>query len=200
MICRRILTRKGTESKAFNMVGLALLFGVLSATPARAQIKDVVVQVKGLACPFCVRGIEKHLKKVDGITSVKTDLKKGESRISLAPSAPLDVDKIKDAVTTGGFTAGEVRATVIGTLREKDGNITVQVSDSDVVFLLLESKTLQAKLHTNGQKTFLSKDTLVDLRKLIAAKRRVQITGTVHSHKDFPAGLSLEKWASLSDE
>lgn len=72
--------------------------------PAHAYIK-----VKGLACPFCVQGLEKHLKKLKAVEGVATDLKKGEVVVHLKAGQTVTEKELRQAVKKAGFTAGKIR-------------------------------------------------------------------------------------------
>jgi len=69
----------------------------------------VIIQVKGLACPFCAQGIEKHLKKLDAVEAVDTSLKKGEVVMHLKPCATVSEKEVRAAVKKAGFTVDRIR-------------------------------------------------------------------------------------------
>jgi len=69
----------------------------------------VFIEVKGLACPFCVQGLEKHLKKLDAVAGVRTSLKKGEAVLDLRSGRTVDEKELRQAVKKAGFTAGRIR-------------------------------------------------------------------------------------------
>jgi len=77
------------------------------AAPDEAP-RRVVVSVKGLACPFCVYGLEKHLRKLKGATRVEVDLGKGEATIDLEPDSTVTDDEIRNAVEKAGFTVDRI--------------------------------------------------------------------------------------------
>ncbi|MDA0350220.1 MAG: heavy-metal-associated domain-containing protein, partial [Verrucomicrobia bacterium] len=56
-----------------TMVLVSLLLGA----QARAEVSHVSIAVDGLGCPFCVYGIEKQLKHIDGVKKVDIELKTG---------------------------------------------------------------------------------------------------------------------------
>lgn len=90
---------------------LAVAVAALQALPAAADppAKTVVVKVKGMACPFCAYGLEKHLKGVGGVSDVEIDLAKSEVMLELKEgSAPGD-EQIRQAVREAGLTPGEIR-------------------------------------------------------------------------------------------
>lgn len=69
----------------------------------------VFIQVKGLSCPFCVQGLEKHLKKLDAVAAVSTSLKKGEAVLELKSGRAVEEKELRQAVKAAGFTAGQIR-------------------------------------------------------------------------------------------
>ncbi len=58
----------------------------------------------GLACPFCVYGIEKQLDKLDGIERMDTDIQHGRIALTMEEGASLNEQAVRDAVSRAGFT------------------------------------------------------------------------------------------------
>lgn len=83
---------------------LAILVFFLPATAASAAESQYVLQVDGLACPFCQYNIEKNVSKIDGILGVKANLKDGVVTIDVADGAVLPEAEIRKAITDAGFT------------------------------------------------------------------------------------------------
>ena len=96
---------------ASNLVlAAALIFGAAVGqgdTPTDSP-RRAVVTVKGLACPFCVYGLEKHLRKLPGAAAVRVDLGKGEATIDLAADSKVTEEQIRKAVKNAGFTADRI--------------------------------------------------------------------------------------------
>ncbi len=102
------------------IAALALLIiptSFLSAAPdsEKAPQEDgqlVTISVDGLSCPFCVYGLEKKLKKVSGVKTVKIELKKGLALVRLKAGQPIDPAKttmtFTEAVKKAGFTARKI--------------------------------------------------------------------------------------------
>lgn len=88
-----------------------LLMGMAHAVPAMAQNQGtkVLVKVEGLSCPFCAFGLEKKLRKLDGVQAVTIKVDQGVAEVTFAPGAVVDEDKIREAVIAGGFTPREIR-------------------------------------------------------------------------------------------
>ncbi len=60
--------------------------------------------VGGLSCPFCVYGVEKKLKNLEGVVDIKSELETGEFFVLVADGVSLAEEMIKEIVTSAGFT------------------------------------------------------------------------------------------------
>ena len=91
---------------------VALLITVALAPRAQAQNEienpDVTIAVDGLACPFCAYGLEKKLKKLEGVEALTVDMKEGQVQIKLKEGATVTEEQISEAVTDAGFTVTEI--------------------------------------------------------------------------------------------
>lgn len=86
---------------------------LLASSLALAQIHDLTIVVQGMSCPFCAFGIEKKLKKVEGIESVTISMKDGTATVKAKKGLSIDIDRVQTAVKESGFTPG--RITIIAT-------------------------------------------------------------------------------------
>jgi len=90
---------------------LLLITGVLLVAPlapANAQessTQSATIQVDGLSCPFCAYGLEKHLKKVNGVKGVEINMKSGKATVILKSGMQVDDAALTEAVKKAGFTA-----------------------------------------------------------------------------------------------
>ena len=82
---------------------LVLTTGLILSLSALASNQSVL-GVDGLACPFCAFGIEKHLKKVDGVTDVQVDIADSVVRVTLQEGKTLTEGQARQAVKEAGFT------------------------------------------------------------------------------------------------
>ncbi|HUP46656.1 MAG TPA: heavy-metal-associated domain-containing protein [Thermoanaerobaculia bacterium] len=87
---------------------LALLPLSLAANPG-PPTKQAVISVKGLACPFCVHGLKKHLARLEGAKKVEVSLKRGRAVVTFDARSKVTIKQIERAVRKAGFTPGEVR-------------------------------------------------------------------------------------------
>jgi len=69
-----------------------------------AQTARYTVGVDGMACPFCVYGLEKQIKRLDGVTEVETDLEQGKNFVWVADDGDLERAEVDEAVRNAGFT------------------------------------------------------------------------------------------------
>ncbi len=93
---------------------LALLATMALAPQARAQDDkrieepDVIIEVDGLACPFCAYGVEKRLKKIDGVAELSVLLKEGTVQLKLKEGATVSEERLQKAVADAGFEARSI--------------------------------------------------------------------------------------------
>lgn len=93
------------------IVGFLFTLSVADQVYAQKKIDnpDIVVGVDGLACPFCAYGLEKKVKKLDGVEAVYVDIDEGIADIKLKEGATLSEENIKKAVADAGFTVREIK-------------------------------------------------------------------------------------------
>lgn len=176
------------------LLGLMIaLIALAGAQPTQAQLEKTTVQVQGLACPFCVAGIEKQVKKVEGVIGITTSLKRGELALSFKPGSVFDLTSINRAIVRGGFTPGRAMVTAIGSVKENDGRFVLEVSGNPTSFWLVEDDTVDAKDNErDAPPKTLTQETATVLRKAVEEKRYVQIKGRVHADQDGPPRLAVE--------
>ena len=67
-----------------------------------------VVRVDGLACPFCAYGLEKKLKKLEGVASIEINIEEATVELTLQPEAEVTEEAIREKVKAAGFTPKEI--------------------------------------------------------------------------------------------
>ena len=55
----------------FGLMTMLLLSDSFFIHTTSAEIKSIAVTVNGLACPFCAYGIEKKIKRLNGVKEIK---------------------------------------------------------------------------------------------------------------------------------
>ena len=61
-----------------------------------------------MSCPFCAYGLEKRLRKIEGLDSLRIDLEGAMAILYLADGARVTDEVLRRAVRDAGFTAGEI--------------------------------------------------------------------------------------------
>jgi copper chaperone CopZ len=82
--------------------------GNYSLYATETQDQQVVVHIDGLSCPFCAFGVEKKLKKLEGLKDIKIKMNEGQALLTFEAGVKIDVEAIKEAVKESGFTAREI--------------------------------------------------------------------------------------------
>ena len=88
--------------KTFSLFITAFVLLWSSMTLAAGTQYDL--RVDGLSCPFCAYGIEKKLKKTEGVESVDIDLHRGLVIVKTREGVKLTEAQMKRLVKDAGFT------------------------------------------------------------------------------------------------
>lgn len=115
------------------------------ALPASAEIEQITVKVDGLACAFCVYGLEKSLKRVDGVGEVKVFLDEGRAELRPQADKPVDLAAIAPAIRQSGYTPREITLKATGKYQEWNGRPTLVV-DTSGTRLFLDGTDMVRKL------------------------------------------------------
>jgi len=90
------------------VVGLLLVAMAPSVSAQGNNARSATIQVDGLSCPFCAYGLEKHLKKVNGVEAVEINMKSGKATVNFKTGAQVDDAVLNEAVEKAGFTARSI--------------------------------------------------------------------------------------------
>lgn len=71
--------------------------------------KDILLKVDGLACAFCAWGLEKKLKKLEGVERVNISLNKGTVLIQFKEGVEVEEEVLKRIVKESGFKLREIK-------------------------------------------------------------------------------------------
>ena len=91
---------------------ISLLFLALSWTTASASAaggEKIVMEIKGMTCPFCAQGVKKQIRKLSGVQSVKVSSKKGQAVVITKPGARVSDAALRKAVIKAGFKPREIK-------------------------------------------------------------------------------------------
>jgi len=87
--------------KLITVLIIGFLFWSANVLAAEVHIQ---LGVDGMSCPFCVFGIEKQLKKIDGVEDVKSDLAEGKFWVRVSGADVLSEDAARLLLEDAGFT------------------------------------------------------------------------------------------------
>ncbi|MBI3325889.1 MAG: copper-binding protein [Nitrospinae bacterium] len=80
--------------------------------------------------------MSKALKRLDGVAKVKVNLEWGWAEVHLKKGVPLEVEKLRQAITDAGFTSSWIEVEATGEVVTRDGQVALQVTNPTLVLLL----------------------------------------------------------------
>ena len=99
----------------------AILATLVIVSSALAEFRHVSMGYSGEECSSCAASMTKSIQRLRGVSSVSVDAKKAVIVIELAAGNRVLLSEIRDAVKRVGFTPGEARVVVLGTIVEESG-------------------------------------------------------------------------------
>ena len=81
-----------------------MIVALIWSAAAFAEGTQYRMRVDGLACPYCAYGIEKNLKKIDGVEKIDVDLNNGLVTVNVAAGVTLTDSQMAKLFTDAGFT------------------------------------------------------------------------------------------------
>ena len=98
------------------------------AEPAVAKLGEVILEVNGVVCSICAKGLKKNLAKLDfqspvlnEKSGVKIDIRSGRLVMQRDPAKPIDFDGIRTALKKGGYELEKMYLHLAGSLESVDG-------------------------------------------------------------------------------
>ena len=110
-------------------LGILAFVSVFSTHGAMAQLIQVDQEVFGMDCAPCAYGLERGLKKMDGLEKIQVSLNKGKAYISLASENTLTLQQIQEEVKSNGFSARKAEVILQGELLLKGNAWQINVDD-----------------------------------------------------------------------
>ena len=117
---------------------------------ASAQIDEVRIVVKGLTCNLCAAGLERSLRKLDGVSGVRVTLEDETALVTLKPGAGFDADRFRAAVTDAGQETRLLELRLRGAVRQHDGVYGLEARPG---LLLAFARTSAARLEPYAGRT-----------------------------------------------
>ncbi|RYZ92214.1 MAG: heavy-metal-associated domain-containing protein [Proteobacteria bacterium] len=89
----------------------ATLIAALIFLPHFATAKPITVQVKGMVCAFCAQGIEKKLKALPDVNTVKVSLESKKVEIDTKLEKDISDDQLSKIITDAGYGVVKIERT-----------------------------------------------------------------------------------------
>lgn len=121
---------KTTNKTMVRMAAVVVALLMLGVSNAGADLIEVDQTIWGMDCAPCAYGMEKGLKKLDGVKQVKVSLNKGNAIIEFAAENKLTLADIRRVVRAGGFTPKAATVTISGTLQREGEELRLHVGDT----------------------------------------------------------------------
>lgn len=143
-------------------IKMMALIGILGIGTISGQIARVDQEVYGMDCAPCAYGLERGMKKMDGLQEVRVSLNDGKAYLGLAEKNDLTLRSIQEEVKKNGFSAKKAEVVLMGNATKEDG---------------------QWYIETDNERFAVSQDTSIELVQKLAVGRTT-LSGTVQDEDD----------------
>ncbi|MFI2743029.1 heavy-metal-associated domain-containing protein [Zhouia sp. PK063] len=127
-------------------LALLVLVMVIGTFSSNAQIQKVDQEVFGMDCAPCAYGLERGLKKMDGLQNVRVSLNDGKAYLELSENNGLSLKQIQKEVKKNGFSAKKAEVVIEGKLISNDDKIEIQTNTETYIVIKDASNGLNSKL------------------------------------------------------
>jgi copper chaperone CopZ len=97
---------------------LALASLLLGVEPLYAEYLKIELQVYGLDCELCARGVAASVQRLPGVKSVDVSLKKGLLEIVLERGNTFKMRDLRKRIRENGFRSLDATVTALGDFKE----------------------------------------------------------------------------------
>lgn len=70
---------------------------------------DIIIEVNGLACPYCAYGLEKNLKEIEGVENIEINIDEGIVLLAITEGKLVSETTIREKIKKAGFTSGSIK-------------------------------------------------------------------------------------------
>jgi copper chaperone CopZ len=124
---------------------LLMMVLAVMAMPLYAQFNKANLQATGLTCAMCSNAINKALKKIPFVESVKPDIKNSAFAIVFKENTQVDIDAIKNAVEDAGFSIGSLQLTGNFTEIKVEKDQHMKIGNENFHFLNADGQVLKGE-------------------------------------------------------
>jgi len=100
-----------------------------------SQVTKIKIDVDGFTCSLCAKGVEGQFKSLNFVKSVKTNLQDASFELFFRLNKNIDIDRIKEAVTDGGFSVGKVEVVARGKIIKNETSYLLKTGNSPDITL-----------------------------------------------------------------
>lgn len=127
-------------------LALIMIMVALGTFSSNAQIQKVDQEVFGMDCAPCAYGLERGLKKMDGLQNVRVSLNDGKAYLELSKNNSLSLKQIQEEVRKNGFSAKKAEVVIEGELINKNGGFELETGTETYSIVASTSDDLNSKL------------------------------------------------------
>ncbi len=99
--------------------------GLIAAPAWGGGLREVDQTIFGMDCAPCAAGIEKGLKKLDGVTSVRVSLNEGKAILAFESDSDTSLAQIQEVIRHNGFTPKEAVIKLVGQVGRSDDQLWI---------------------------------------------------------------------------
>lgn len=134
--------------KLYSIVLFCLLTFTVSGVSG--QVSRITVSIDGLACPFCAYGVEKKLKRIEGVKSIRINIQEGNVVLSAKNGESININNIPMAVEDSGFTPRRIEVEAAGMIKvNQEGEVTLNLQGDAGRFVFSDLKRNERELLTS---------------------------------------------------
>jgi copper chaperone CopZ len=113
-----------------------LIAMLLVAGAARAEFLHMEVFIRDMNCQPCTESLAAAFKRMRGVDNVDVDFQAGTVKIDLAKGNRVGVEQAWDAIKRVGFTPGETKVRVRGTVKLDGAKKVLEVEGVSKLFAI----------------------------------------------------------------
>ncbi len=137
------MTQQGRIARSIATALMVMFQLSVTPTPAHAQVEEVKITVDGLTCNLCAAGLDRSLRRVEGVAAVRVVLASQVATIRLKPGVPVAPAQLRAAVERAGQRLRGVELRLRGTLQRDSGRYQLRPAALDQVFAVHEDVKLE---------------------------------------------------------
>ena len=127
-------------------LALLLIVMVVGSFSSNAQIQKVDQEVFGMDCAPCAYGLERGLKKMDGVKNVQVSLNEGKAHLELSENNHLSLDQIQEEVRKNGFSAKKAEILLKGKLEKGNDGWKIILYNEEFLVTNITSSSILSRM------------------------------------------------------